>query len=162
MVPPALSLVAHPPATMKVIADTAKPFVNLFIFRPSLPVVRVSALPDDRPASPGRVSFGPVQGRCHQCGAGMTNRGSRAASEREREARQSADDLRACAELVGQHFVSYFAKRLPPGTGETTEGVPAVAFGPMFLMLAGHSIEALGKAFALPASLRPLSGGEIA
>jgi hypothetical protein len=57
----------------------------------------------------------------------------------------SADDLRACAELVGQHFVSYFAKRLPPGTGETTEGVPAVAFGPMFLMLAGYSIEALVK-----------------
>jgi hypothetical protein len=57
----------------------------------------------------------------------------------------SADDLRACAELVGQHFVSYFAKRLPPGTSETTEGVPAVAFGPMFLMLAGYSIEALVK-----------------
>lgn len=57
----------------------------------------------------------------------------------------SADDLRACSELVGQRFVDYFAKRPPPGTGETTEGVPAVSFGPIFLMLAGYSMEALVK-----------------
>jgi hypothetical protein len=61
----------------------------------------------------------------------------------------SADDLRACSELVGQRFVDYFAKRLPPGTGETTEGVPAVSFGPIFLMLAGYSIEALVKSICV-------------
>ena len=55
----------------------------------------------------------------------------------------SADDLRACS--VGQRFVDYFAKRPPPGTGETAEGVPAVSFGRIFLMLVGYSIEALVK-----------------
>jgi len=57
----------------------------------------------------------------------------------------SAEDLKACAALVGQRFVDYFARRLPPGTSENTEGVPAASFGPVFQMLAGYSIEALVK-----------------
>jgi hypothetical protein len=43
----------------------------------------------------------------------------------------SAEDLKACAELVGQGFVDYFAdyfaRRLPQGASESTEGVPAIS-----------------------------------
>jgi hypothetical protein len=57
----------------------------------------------------------------------------------------SAENLKACAEIVGQRFVDYVARRLPPGASEITEGVPEASFGPVFQMLAGYSIEALVK-----------------
>jgi hypothetical protein len=57
----------------------------------------------------------------------------------------SAEDLKACAEIIGDRFVSYFVRRLPQGAVEHTEGVQTISFGPIFQMLAGYSIEALVK-----------------
>jgi hypothetical protein len=70
----------------------------------------------------------------------------------------SAEDLKACAELVGERFVSSFTRRLPPGAVEHTEGVQPISFGPILQMLAGYSIEALVKGILLRGSPTPLSG----
>jgi hypothetical protein len=73
----------------------------------------------------------------------------------------SAEDLKACAELVGQRFVEYFATRIPPGASESTEGVPAVSFGPIFQMLAGYSIEALVKGICVAREPDVIVEGEL-
>jgi hypothetical protein len=73
----------------------------------------------------------------------------------------SAEDLKACAELVGERFVSSFTRRLPPGAVEHTEGVQPISFGPILQMLAGYSIEALVKGICIAREPNAVVGGKL-
>jgi hypothetical protein len=73
----------------------------------------------------------------------------------------SAENLKACAEFLGQRFVDYFSRRLPPGASESTEGAPASVFGPIFQMLAGYSIEALVKGICVAREPGLVVGGKL-
>jgi hypothetical protein len=48
--------------------------------------------------------------------------------------------LKDCATIIGEKFVADLLAKTPP-EGRTTEGMPPMAFGPVFQLLAGYSLE---------------------
>jgi hypothetical protein len=73
----------------------------------------------------------------------------------------SAEDLKACAEIIGQRFVEYLMKPMSPEDFESSEGVQAISFGPIFQMLAGYSIEALVKGICVAREPNAVRGGKL-
>jgi hypothetical protein len=60
----------------------------------------------------------------------------------------SAWVLKDCAMILGERFVADLLAKTPP-EGKVTEGMPPIAFGPVFQMLAGYALENVLKAIVI-------------
>jgi hypothetical protein len=61
---------------------------------------------------------------------------------------ESAWVLKDCAKIIGERFVADLLSKTPP-EGKTTIGLPPIAYGPVFQMLAGYALEDLLKAILI-------------